>query len=161
MELSVLLHHRDFLRSAALDQRSLPRYFSLTERRFAFVIGPRPFQPEFQPVTEAVGERAALLIFAFLMFAFGFLGYRRGDSFGTHCQYGVRGRRNCGEFHGGLLRGFRGSLRDVFRRRNGVDEIRDRRQFVGGITAPRAVDQGPAVGLVGHVGHGAPPLLGT
>ncbi|MFI8515989.1 hypothetical protein ACIGHB_33205 [Streptomyces sp. NPDC085460] len=56
MELSVLLHHRDFLGGAALDQRSLPRDFSLTERRLAFVIGPRHFQAEFQPVTETVSE---------------------------------------------------------------------------------------------------------
>ncbi|MBK3645835.1 hypothetical protein [Streptomyces sp. MBT33] len=56
MELSVLLHHRDFLRGATLQQRRLPRYFSLTERRFAFMICPRPFQPEFEPVTETVSE---------------------------------------------------------------------------------------------------------
>ncbi|MEV5140026.1 hypothetical protein AB0K71_17945 [Streptomyces syringium] len=56
MELSVLLHHRDFLRGVALQQRGLPRYFSLTERRFTFMPRPRHFQPEFQPVTETVGE---------------------------------------------------------------------------------------------------------
>ncbi|MEU5583031.1 hypothetical protein ABZ791_36160 [Streptomyces huasconensis] len=56
MEFSVLLHHRDFLRGAALQQRSLPRYFSLTERGFTLVKRPRLFEAEFQPVAEAVSQ---------------------------------------------------------------------------------------------------------
>ncbi|MFD4043580.1 hypothetical protein [Streptomyces sp. NPDC058605] len=81
MELSVLLHHRDFLRGAALQQRRLPRYFSLTERRFAFLVGPRHFQPEFQPVTETVSERTRLFVFAFLVFAVIFADFRCRNSF--------------------------------------------------------------------------------
>ncbi|MGQ7754860.1 hypothetical protein ACUN29_41665 (plasmid) [Streptomyces sp. WC2508] len=94
MELSVLLHHRDFLRGAPLQQRGLPRYFGLTERRFAFMIRPRLFQSEFQPVTEAVSERARLNVFAFLVFAVLFSGVRRRNSFRSqrHCRF--RGGRN-------------------------------------------------------------------
>ncbi|MFE7918136.1 hypothetical protein [Streptomyces sp. NPDC057398] len=128
MELSVLLHHRDFLSGAALQQRRLPCYFSLTERRFAFVIGPRHFQAEFQPVTETVSERTRLFVFAFLVFAFIFTGFRCGNSFGAQRSGRVRGGRNRREFHRRLLRALRGSGRNVFRRRNGVDEIRRRRQ---------------------------------
>ncbi|MFE5560279.1 hypothetical protein [Streptomyces sp. NPDC056544] len=78
MELSVLLHHRDFLRGAALQQRGLPRYFSLTERRFAFMVVPRHFEAKFQPVTEAIGEGTRLDVFAFLVFAFFFRVLRWG-----------------------------------------------------------------------------------
>ncbi|MCX5079202.1 hypothetical protein OHA84_38325 (plasmid) [Streptomyces sp. NBC_00513] len=80
MELSVLLHHRDFLRGAALQQCGLPRYFSLAERRFAFMVVPRHFKAEFQPVAETVGERARLDVFAFLVFAFFIRVLRRGES---------------------------------------------------------------------------------
>ncbi|MFD5936773.1 hypothetical protein [Streptomyces sp. NPDC060333] len=80
MELSVLLHHRDFLRGTTLQQRDLPRYFSLTERRFAFLVIPRHFQPEFQPVTEMVGEGTRLDVFAFLVFTFFIRVLRRGES---------------------------------------------------------------------------------
>ncbi|MDG9687714.1 hypothetical protein QC334_34160 [Streptomyces sp. DH18] len=81
MELAVLLHHRDFLRGAALQQCGLPRNFGLTERRFAFMTGARHFQAEFQPVTETVGERTRLNVFAFLVFAVLFSDFRRGNSF--------------------------------------------------------------------------------
>ncbi|MFD3762081.1 hypothetical protein [Streptomyces sp. NPDC058622] len=80
MELSVLLHHRDFLRGATLQQRGLPRYFSLTERRFAFMVVPRNFKAEFQPVTETIGERTRMDVFTFLIFAFFFRVLRRGES---------------------------------------------------------------------------------
>ncbi|WP_157968676.1 hypothetical protein [Streptomyces geranii] len=82
MELSVLLHHRDFLRGAALQQRGLPCYFGLTERRFAFMICPRHFQPVLQPVTETVSERARLFVFAFLVFTVLFTGFRRRNTSG-------------------------------------------------------------------------------
>ncbi|MFJ3213828.1 hypothetical protein [Streptomyces flaveolus] len=94
MEFSVLLHHRDFLRGATLQQRGLPRYFGLTERRFTLVKRPRPFQPEFQPVTETVSERTRMLIFAFLVFAVVFAGFRCRNSFGTQGRRRVRGSRN-------------------------------------------------------------------
>ncbi|MER6160900.1 hypothetical protein ABT147_36165 [Streptomyces sp. NPDC001868] len=99
MELSVLLHHRDFLRGAALQQRSFPRYFSLTERRFAFMIDPRHFQPEFQPVTETVSQRTRLDIFAFLVFVFLFPGFRRGNSVRAQRRRRVRSCRNRRQFH--------------------------------------------------------------
>ncbi|MGW7620775.1 hypothetical protein ACWGLG_34060 [Streptomyces antimycoticus] len=104
MELCVLLHHRDFLRGATLQQRGLPRYFSLTERRFAFMERPRLFQPEFQPVTEPVSERTRLLVFAFLVFAVIFTGFRRRNAFGTQGRRRVRGIRNRRQFHCRLSR---------------------------------------------------------
>ncbi|MFJ3673692.1 hypothetical protein ACIPSE_45345 [Streptomyces sp. NPDC090106] len=104
MELSVLLHHRDFLRCPALQQRRLTRYFSLTERRFTFMIGARPFQPEFEPVTKAIGERTGLFIFPFLIFAFILADFRRGDSVGAQRHGRVRGPRNNRQFHRRLFR---------------------------------------------------------
>ncbi|MET7888919.1 hypothetical protein [Streptomyces avermitilis] len=69
MELGVLLHHRGFLGGSGFQKRGLARYFSLTEGRFPRVPVPRHFQPVFQPVTEAIGERTGLLVFAFLVFS--------------------------------------------------------------------------------------------
>ncbi|MCD9165800.1 hypothetical protein LUZ28_27080 [Streptomyces albireticuli] len=104
MELSVLLHHRDFLRGAAFQQRGLPCSFSLTERRFAFVIGPRHFQAEFQPVTETVGERTRLFVFVFLVFAVIFAGFWCCNSFGPQGRRRVRGGRNRRQFPRRLFR---------------------------------------------------------
>ncbi|WP_333732545.1 hypothetical protein [Streptomyces sp. IBSBF 3010] len=81
MKLPVLLHQRNVPCGAALQQCDFPRYLSFTERRFAFMIGPDHFQPEFQPVTETVSERTRLGVFAFLVFAFVFFRFRRGNSF--------------------------------------------------------------------------------
>ncbi|MDQ0847586.1 hypothetical protein QFZ68_007349 [Streptomyces sp. V1I6] len=69
VELGILLHHRGFLSGASLKQRGLARYFSLTERRFSGVPVPHHFQPVFQPVTEPIGERTRLNIFAFPVFS--------------------------------------------------------------------------------------------
>ncbi|WP_329449103.1 hypothetical protein OG906_41105 (plasmid) [Streptomyces sp. NBC_01426] len=130
MELSVLLHHRDFLRGAALQQSGLPCNFSLTERRFAFVVVPRHFEAEFQPVTEAIGERTRLNAFAFLVFSFPFTVLRRGESVRTQCRGRVRRGRNRRKFHRGFFREFRRRGGNVFRRRNGVGEVRDGRRGV-------------------------------
>ncbi|MFD5891115.1 hypothetical protein ACFWHQ_34840 [Streptomyces sp. NPDC060334] len=99
MELSVLLHHRDFLRGATLQQCGLPRYFSLTERCFAFMVVPRHFKSEFQPVAYTIGERTRLDVFAFLVFTFFIRVLQRGESVRAQCRGRVRGGRNSRKFH--------------------------------------------------------------
>ncbi|MFJ9855283.1 hypothetical protein [Streptomyces sp. NPDC101150] len=81
MKLSVLLHHRDFLRGAGFDQGGFPRYFGLAERHFTFLPHPRHFDPIFQPVTEAVSERARLNVFTFLVICAFLIGFRCRNSF--------------------------------------------------------------------------------
>ncbi|MEU6885582.1 hypothetical protein ABZ918_10290 [Streptomyces viridosporus] len=76
MELGILLHHRGFLGGAGFQKRGLSRYFRLTERRFGGVPLPRHLDPQFQPVTKPIGERARLDVFIFLIFSVA--GIRRG-----------------------------------------------------------------------------------